>query len=71
MAERVGFEPTDRISDHLISSQARSASSGTSPDGMLFKTCRPHDFGRDDSFSLLYNRAANSTQTGLDLITLF
>lgn len=35
MAERVGFEPTDRVSDHLISSQARSASSGTSPDDLL------------------------------------
>ncbi len=31
LAERVGFEPTDPARDHLISSQARSASSGTSP----------------------------------------
>ena len=31
MAERVGFEPTEPIGVHLISSQARSASSGTSP----------------------------------------
>ena len=31
MAEREGFEPSVRVSVHLISSQARSASSGTSP----------------------------------------
>ncbi len=32
MAERVGFEPTVPARVHLISSQARSASSGTSPE---------------------------------------
>ena len=33
LAERVGFEPTEGSRPHLISSQARSASSGTSPSG--------------------------------------
>ena len=31
LAEREGFEPSEHVSVHLISSQARSASSGTSP----------------------------------------
>ena len=31
MAEREGFEPSEPMKVHLISSQARSASSGTSP----------------------------------------
>ena len=31
MAEREGFEPSEHASVHLISNQARSASSGTSP----------------------------------------
>ena len=31
MAEREGFEPSEHVSVHLISSQARSANSGTSP----------------------------------------
>ncbi len=40
MAERVGFEPTDPGGDHLISSQARSASSGTSPKICWFSNSR-------------------------------
>ncbi len=35
MAERVGFEPTEVQAPHLISSQARSASSGTSPRALI------------------------------------
>jgi hypothetical protein len=35
MAEREGFEPSEHVSVHLISSQARSASSGTSPETQI------------------------------------
>ena len=38
MAEREGFEPSEHVSAHLISSQARSASSGTSPGVLLINT---------------------------------
>ena len=48
MAEREGFEPSEHVSAHLISSQARSASSGTSPIISLLYSLNPASSGSLD-----------------------